>query len=74
MGCGPTCFEALGYQQLDPEAESMIADNNFRTAVITDLGVAEENEVITALQDADDDELNLSDAELEMYLKAIETK
>jgi hypothetical protein len=74
MGCGPTCFKTLGYQQLDPETETMMAHDNSRTPIVTDLGVPDENEVITALQDADDDELNLSDAELERYLKPIEAK
>jgi hypothetical protein len=69
MGCGETCIRALRYQQLDPERGSIIADNNSLTQVIIDLGVPQ---VVTALQD--DDELNLSDAELETSLNATGTK
>jgi hypothetical protein len=67
MGWVLSCCRARGYERLDPEATGAQPTSS----LANDLGVPPEDEVLAAVED---DDIDLSDTELAMYMTTLETK
>ena len=70
MGCCLSCFGREGYEKLDQNSNLSFIDN--KDIQINSLGIPEDEEILSILEQAgNDQELHLSDEELEIYLQKI---
>ena len=74
MGIFFSCCSSEGYEKLDPGGDLELSYKT-QPADIQDLGVPTENEIADAIGDLNNDQnLDLSDDELDMFLEKLKTE